>query len=264
VFREESLAERFIFESRIGRFTVHAVLGALYMDESGGHSDTDRIGIASSVATTENWLRFESMWRQVLKDAGREDSFHAVNTDVVQQGLNLKLADVMCECRVWTLCITVHQSVYKDVTTATERARFGNAFGFARYVNVHHMADQFRQEDKGDVGYYIEQGGKGCEWLMIRLNRIYRSVELRRFFRMGALGPVDRRIHLPVHAPDLASHEVITCRHTSVPLMTLGAQVTIRDITGDEIRNVVDEFSKMEAKLKRIRRDNENHRRRQL
>jgi hypothetical protein len=252
---KESLISRFQYEGRIGHFDVFAVMtAAIYSDESGGDDLHDRICIATSFATLPRWISFEQRWGMVLNTVP-EHVFHAVATDHAQRVFNAALPLVMRECEIVTFCLTMRETDYMKATTPRQRSRHGNVFGFARYAALSIFSALIGRRVGGDVGYYVEQGGKGYAWIMERMRAIYGDDELRREYRMATFGPVDRREHLPVHTADLVAHEVITARHTSVPLDILGDHVEIYDVSGEDIENVIGEFAKLNDRLDRMNRD---------
>lgn len=114
----------------------------------------------------------------------------------------------------------------------------------------------------GDVGYYVEHGGKGVGYIMDLMGQIHRSDRMRPRYCMAAFGQVDRRTHRRVHVADLVAHEVITQRHHSRPLDVLGDSLLIRDMEGDDIQELVSDMSKDRDKLDRLVRDNMARRRR--
>jgi hypothetical protein len=236
------------------------VFGAIYSDES-GNEQTGRIGIAASLASIQNWTELEAEWRQVLVFANREHEFHAVENDRTQYALNVTLAWLMKKWRVATVCITVRERDYLENTTALQRGWYGDAYAFARYVSLVYTGESIRRLNKGDFGHYVEQGGRGFDWIMQTLGLIYKSDQLRPKYRMATYGPVDRRIHLPAHAADLVAHEVITNRHKSAALSLLGENVVIEDVAGDTIETIMTEFAEIRKVIAKLKNDHRARRR---
>jgi len=235
--------------ARLGGYDLMALFGALYQDESGGHTRDGRIGIATSLARVDHWLRFAEVWQPILRAADRETTFHAVNADAVQTKLNLRLASLMKRFGVFTTCITLRQEDFAAATESTDRSRYGGPFGFARYLSLFVMGQHLRTADQGEAAYLVEAGGKGYTWFIRILAGVYASDDLRREYRMASFGPSDRRKHLPAHAPDLVSHEVITARHTSEPLRILGGHVEIIDVSKDLMTEAMASFRRMRRVL---------------
>jgi hypothetical protein len=241
------------------------VIGAAYFDESGDEENPGgRIGIAGALGTTDQWLGFEGDWRGVLDDAHvTPGDFHAVQTSSLQVALSDTCARLVKKWNIITLCVTLRESDYERCTNQLQRGWYGDAYGFARYVCFMTVSAKAKTRD-GDIGYYVEQGGKGFDWIMEHFGIVYRDDKQRANRRMAAYGPVDRRIHLPVHVPDLVAHEVITARQVSKPLVTLGGLVSIFDINEDEIDDLVHGWTKDQMMMMSLKEQARRDKRRDL
>jgi hypothetical protein len=246
----------------MGGYDRFIVFGAIYFDESGGHTRHGRIGIAATIASTEQWFGLEREWREALTITKRLKSFHAKNNDSTQKALNIVLATLLYRWKIPTLCITLDQDVYMQNTTPLQRGWYGNAFGFARYISAIMSGDSAKRGYSGDIGYYVEQGGKGHDWIMQAFGVIYASDKLRADYGMAAYGPVDRRIHLPVHAPDLIAHEVVHDDGKSFPLAIVGDFALVQEITAPQIARAMEEFTEIRIELKKANQRLRNERRR--
>ena len=253
--RHHSLAQIFGFRGRIGHFNGFTVFGAVYFDESGNDDRSGRIAVAASIASVEGWEQFETKWSHILGRAGNE--FHAKDRSTTQYRLNCLLPVLMELCGVVTLCITLDRQEYRTLTSADDRSRLGNVAGFAGFLCIGRMAQYLRDEKLGDIGYYVEQGGPGFDKMMEFLGMVYRLDEARTNWHLADYGPVDRRIHLPVHASDLIAHETITNRDKSEPLKIAGNQACIIDLGAEYVQSAVEIHRTL---WKRYRRESERKR----
>jgi hypothetical protein len=254
VFREW-LSDRFKYEGQIGHFDQFIVFGAVYFDESGDDPRHKRIGIAASFADSASWLAFEVDWRAILTPVGREKDFHANRNDQIQGALNVFLAMLMKKHGIYSFGTTIDADDYRAATTPLQRGWYGNEYGFARYVSLILTGHALAKLDRVDFGYYVDQGGKGGDWIMKTMADIYRFDDLRASYRMATFGPVDRRKHLPVHAADLVAHEVITNRENSTPLAILGDNVEVDDGTREQIDGVMAEFTQLRMHMRHATRN---------
>jgi hypothetical protein len=228
------------------------VVLAAYFDESAvGTAKHGTVSVAASIATLENWRRFENIWRPVLKSAGRETSFHAVARSKEQQALNAVLPLIARECRVWTQCVTFDRADYFNNTSAVDRSQLGNDHGFAWFACASVIAEYLRDYVKQDAGYYIDQGGLGSDKAMQILGWVYRDPEWRESWRLADFGPADRRVQLPLHPADLVAHQVATNRSESDILSTFGDWLNVSDAPASSIREAVSDFHDLVAIAKR-------------
>jgi hypothetical protein len=256
----EDSIRRFSYEGRIAGFDLFVVFGAVYTDESGDDPKHKRIGIATSFTDIGHWTSFDTEWRKVLVSVGRERDFHANRQDNLQQALNIVLATLMKQHRVYSFCTTIDHDEYHAATTALQRGWYGNEYGFARYVSLVLAGHSLNRLNRGDFGYYVDQGGKGVDWIMQTMATIYRIDRLRAQYRMAAFGLVDRRKDLPVHAADLVAHEVITNRDASLPLSILGENVEIDDTTHGQIAGAMTEFTRIQKYMRHLKQKHKNER----
>jgi uncharacterized protein with von Willebrand factor type A (vWA) domain len=79
---------------------------------------------------------------------------------------------------------------------------------------------------------------------------------------MSGFGPADRRIHLPVHVPDLVAHEAATNRDGEL-IGTMRPRLSFADIGCEEIDETFGQLRGLMAHFKREkqRRRNARHRR---
>jgi len=233
------------------------MLREIYFDES-YHEKTGRIGVSATMATTGQWEHFVRDWGGVLAAKSvAPGEFHAQSGGKVQRELNLSLAGLLSNLGICSTCVTLRTNDFEANTTLEQRGNYGGVFGFARYVAILSLSLGFEDAGRsGEFAYYADQGGRGLDWFMQTLRTIAANDSLRRQYRLTKHGVVDRRVHLPVHAADLVAHEVITHRHTSEPLNVLGRQVLVDDWNGDEVREVLNDFSQSRERLKKIRDKN--------
>src|SRR5262249_30714650 len=154
-------------------FDIFIVYGAFYFDESGDDELHERMGISSTFTSAENWEGFEGDWRGVLA-AFPDHEFHANDNSDVQRALNVSLALLMRKWSVISFTITLRKADYARNTDKVQRSWFGNEFAFARYVSLILCGDQVQKLNRGDVGYYVDHGGEGVDWIMERMKLIYR------------------------------------------------------------------------------------------
>jgi hypothetical protein len=89
------------------------------------------------------------------------------------------------------------------------------------------------------------------------LAQSYAPEDAREQFRLSGFGHADRRIHLPVHVPDLVAHEAATNRDGEL-IRTMRPHLSFADIGGEEIDDAFGQLRGLVAHSKRDKHRRKN------
>jgi hypothetical protein len=186
---------------------------ALYLDVAGHPSDQPILAAGGFLATESQWLAFEPVWKEALKDNGLPETFHMTDFEAKYKNnphhwdILKNLIDVISQHTLASFSNTVSMEGYRRINNKYPFEEvFGRPYGIAASSAarlVHHW--QISTGHKGPLLFFVEQG------------TFHHGDMIECFLRDGLPAPIPVPKELPAaQAADLYAWERAWYNNTSI------------------------------------------------
>jgi hypothetical protein len=169
-----------------------------YVDESNGPNG-EPLSVAITVAHVGAWGDWGRAWLpKVEKLRGGYRGYK-------HKSLHSALAALMAEHTAFSSFITIREADYHDVFPKWVQSVIGGPYATGILFTLMTAAVWARENRKGRIFYFIEQGHRNFPYVELLMSVIMRSADTRELFGMAGWGPATKQ-DVPIHCPDTLAH----------------------------------------------------------
>jgi len=186
-----------------------------YFDDSGSHTESEVIVIGGFVATSLEWLGFESQWEAALKEfeigmfrmskwSNRAPPFDW--PDEKRHACLARLINIIADRSLMSFGVALPMASYGKLLSPLAQQSI-SPYGLAAEFVFGAVAEEIRDAD-AKVAYIFESGSPGSSGMKEAFDKSMSVPSIKKEFHLASLTFLDKRNVLQLQAADIVAYEI--------------------------------------------------------